>query len=108
MIAFPLATPASVPEAFALIVRTSDDCQAKSAVTSLVDPSLKVAIAFSWVVLPMGTTGCVGLIAIDSNTGLAAATGHSAAAATAGVSFSVGLLEDLAVAAGFFTAAQAE
>src|ERR1700691_5534049 len=100
MIAFPLATPASVPEPFALMVRTSDDCQAKSAVTSLVDPSLKVASASSWVLLPKATTACVALIAIDSSPPLAPAIGNAAAAATAGVSHTVGLLEHLAAAAG--------
>ncbi len=37
------------------MVRVSDDAQAKFAVTSLVEPSLKVAMAFNWVVLPMAT-----------------------------------------------------
>ena len=47
------------------MVRGSEDCQPKSALTSLTEPSSKVAIAFSWVVAPMVTTGAEGTIASD-------------------------------------------
>jgi hypothetical protein len=47
MVAFPVASPESKPEEFAVMVRASDDAQAKFAVTSLVEPSLKVARAFN-------------------------------------------------------------
>jgi hypothetical protein len=55
--ALPLASPASAPELLAAMVRGSEEVHAKSAVTSLVDPSSKVAIAFNWVVLPIATSG---------------------------------------------------
>ena len=54
------------------MVRVSDDAQAKFAVTSLVEPSLKVAMAFNWVVLPMATAACVGTMATEVNSAVAA------------------------------------
>src|ERR1700735_1258051 len=65
-----------MPDALTVMVRASDDCHASSAVTSLTEPSLKDAIAFNWVVLPMATAGCEGVIVTDSN---AAATAPFAA-----------------------------
>ena len=47
------------------MVRVSDDAQAKFVVTSLVEPSLKVAMAFNWVVLPMATVACAGTTATE-------------------------------------------
>jgi hypothetical protein len=47
MVAFPVANPESNPEDVAVMVRVSEDAQAKFAVTSLVEPSLKVAMAFN-------------------------------------------------------------
>ena len=84
MVASPLARPDSIPEEVAPMVRVSDDVQAKSAVTSLVEPSLKVATAFSWVVLPMATAGCDGIIDTDCNSTAPApfAAGAAAAAIT--------------------------
>src|ERR1700722_8823435 len=100
MAPFPLATPASVPDPLAVMMRTSDDCQPKSAVTSLTEPSSKVATAFSWVVLPMATAGCDGVIATDSNVALAAPPAHSAAAPAGAATFPIGLSEVLAPPAG--------
>src|ERR1700747_2449278 len=103
MVAFPLASPASVPDPLAVMTRPSDECQPKSAVTSLTEPSAKVAVAFSWVVLPIATTGCDGLIATDSNAALAAPSGDSVAPPMAAASFPTGPLEELAVPSGRFT-----
>src|ERR1700728_3082474 len=74
MVAFPVASPASNPEEFAVMVRVSDDVQAKSVVTSLVEPSLKVAMAFNWVVLPMATDACAGTTATKANSAALPAT----------------------------------
>ena len=73
-----------MPEALAVMVRASDDCQPKSAVTSLTEPSLKVAIAFNWVVLPMATTGCEGVIVTDCNAALTAVAVGPACSGAAG------------------------
>ena len=54
-------------------MRVSDEAQAKSVVTSLVEPSLKVAMAFNWVVLPMATVACAGTTATEANSAPAAA-----------------------------------
>src|SRR5271163_145233 len=67
MVTFPVATPESTPEALAVMVRVFDDDHATSVVTSLVEPSLKVAIAFNWVVLPMTTAACAGTTATEAN-----------------------------------------
>src|ERR1700691_1746729 len=102
MVAFPPATPASVPDPLAVMMRPSDDCQPKSAVTSLTEPSSKDAIAFSWVMLPMATTDCAGFIAPDCTAPRAPAAASSPAAPPAAASFPVGLLEELVVPAGRF------
>src|ERR1700727_1413230 len=99
MVAGPLATPVKTPDALTVIVRASEDCQPKSAVTSFVEPSLKVATALSWVELPIATTACDGVITTDSNVALAA-PGNSAAALVAAAIFPVGLSEELATPAG--------
>src|ERR1700761_7855993 len=67
----PEASPERMPAALAVMVRGSEDCQANSEVTSLTEPSLKVAVAFSWVVLPMDTTAWEGVIMTDCNAGAA-------------------------------------
>ena len=63
--AFPVASPESSPAEFTVMVRNPEDCQPKALVTSLTEPSLNVANAFSWVVLPMVTTGADGVIVSD-------------------------------------------
>src|ERR1700742_1740177 len=67
MVAFPVARPESAPEELAAMVRVSEEVQANSVVTSLVEPSSKVAIAFNWVVLPIDTAGFEGVIVTDCN-----------------------------------------
>ena len=64
-----------------MIVRVSDDAHAKSVVTSLVEPSLKVAMAFNCVVLPMATVACAGTTATEVNSAAAAAPLAAAASA---------------------------
>src|SRR5271163_4569448 len=78
MAAGPVASPDRMPAALIMMVRGSEDCQATSEVMSLTEPSLKVAVAFNWVVLPMDTTGWEGVIVTDCNVG---ATGLIAAGA---------------------------
>ena len=56
-----------------MIVRVSEDAQAKLVVTSLLEPSLKVAMAFNWVVLPMATVACSGATATEVNSAAAPA-----------------------------------
>src|ERR1700722_16335761 len=73
MVAFPVASPASKPEDDVVMVRASDDAQAKFAVTSLLEPSLKVAMAFNWVLPPMATVACAGSTATEVNSAAAAA-----------------------------------
>src|SRR5580658_11227093 len=73
MVALPVASPESNPEEEAVMVRVSDEVQSKSVVTSLVEPSLKVAMAFNWVVLPMATVACAGTTATEANSAPAAA-----------------------------------
>src|SRR5271156_4907883 len=104
MTALPVARPESDPEEVAAMVRVSEDVHANSVVTSLVEPSLKVAIAFNWVVLPMATAACPGTMATEVATaaeaGVAvalAATVVSAAGAACGTTseerfFAVGCL----------------
>src|ERR1700761_951153 len=75
MVAFPVARPESAPEELAAMVRVSEEVHANSVVTSLVEPSSKVAIAFNWVVLPIDTAACAGTmateVAVAAGTGLA-------------------------------------
>src|ERR1700678_1779886 len=97
MVAFPVASPESNPEEFAVMVRVSEDVQAKFAVTSLVEPSLKVAMAFNWVVLPMATVACAGTTATEVNSAAAAAP---LAAASAGAVVSIPATAELPLAAG--------
>src|ERR1700749_2724157 len=73
MVAFPVASPESNPEELAVMVRVSDEVHAKPVVTSLVEPSLKVAMAFNWAVLPMATVACAGTTATEANSAPAAA-----------------------------------
>src|SRR5271156_4818434 len=84
MTALPVARPESEPEDVAAMVRVSEDVQANSVVTSLVEPSLKVAIAFNWVVLPIATAACAGTMATEAGT--AADVGVDAALAATVVS----------------------
>src|ERR1700761_1857706 len=65
MTALPVAIPINTPEALAVIVRASEDCQAKFVDTSLTEPSLKVATAFNCVVPPMATAVLEGVIVTD-------------------------------------------
>src|ERR1700677_2796913 len=101
MVAFPVASPASNPEEFAVMVRVSDEAQAKFAVTSLVEPSLKVAMAFNWVALPMATVACAGTTATEVTSAAAAAP---LAAASAGAIVSVPVTAALTLAAGLAAA----
>src|ERR1700742_200293 len=91
MVAFPVARPESAPEELAAMVRVSEEVHANSVVTSLVEPSSKVAIAFNWVVLPIATAACAGTmvteVAAAAGTGVAVvltATVASAAEAVCG------------------------
>src|ERR1700677_1410633 len=104
MVAFPVASPASNPEEFAVMVRVSEDAQAKFAVTSLVEPSLKVATAFNWVVLPMATVVCAGTTATEVTSAAAAAP---LAAASVGAIVSVPVTAELALAADCLEVARA-
>src|ERR1700691_5368561 len=82
------------------MVRASDDCHASSAVTSLTEPSLKDAIAFNWVVLPMATAGCEGVIVTDSNAAATAPFPAGAAPPATALDASLAALEELTWAAG--------
>src|ERR1700722_18482624 len=100
MVAFPVASPESNPEELAVMVRVSDEVHAKPVVTSLVEPSLKVAIAFNWVVLPMATAACAGTTATEANS-----AALPAAVVSAGAMVSVPLMAERAFpAAGLATA----
>src|ERR1700679_28808 len=105
MVAFPVARPETSPEEVAVMVRVSEDAQAKFAVTSLVDPSLKVAMAFNWVVLPMATVACAGTTATEVNS--APAVAAAALLAAAGATVSVALSAERTLAAGCLIAEEA-
>ena len=87
------------------MVRVSEDAQAKFAVTSLVEPSLKVAMAFNWVVLPMATVVWVGTTATEVTS--AAAAAPLAPAASVGAIVSVPVIAELTFAAGWTAVAAA-
>src|ERR1700744_45000 len=105
MVAFPVARPETSPEGVAVMVRVSDDAQAKFDVTSLVEPSLKVATAFNWVLLPMATVVCAGTTATEVTS--AAAAAPLAPAASAGAVVSVPVTAELTFAAGWTAVAAA-
>jgi hypothetical protein len=73
----------------------------------LTEPSLKVAVAFNWVALPMATAGWEGLIATDTNSAVVVpfVEGNAAIAPVGLAILSVALAIEWDVAAGRCTAA---